>query len=82
MTMYKGANGSVPFTNWRIERELKVQNVKEIIRSLEWNVSYSNLTELTFHLVIFSAFKCYLILINAGTESKVALFHVVDSICR
>ena len=54
VTIFKGANGSVPFSNWRIEREFKGQNEKEIT-SLEWNVSYSNFTE--YPLVIFSAFK-------------------------
>ena len=52
VTIFKGANGFVPFSNWRIQREFKVQNVKEIV-SLEWNVSYSNFTE--FPSVIFSA---------------------------
>ena len=52
VTILKGANGSVPFSNWRIEREFKGQNVKEI-RSIEWNVSYSNFTE--FPSVICSA---------------------------
>ena len=42
VTILKGANGFVPFSNWRIEREF--QNVKDI-RSIEWNVSYSNFTE-------------------------------------
>ena len=39
VTILKGANGSVPFSNWRIEREFKGQNEEEIT-SLEWNVSY------------------------------------------
>ena len=47
VTILKGANGSVPFSNWRIEREFKGQNLKEI-RSIEWNVSYSNFTEFPF----------------------------------
>ena len=59
VTILKGANGSVPFFNWRIEREFKVQNVKGIW-SIEWNVSYSNFTEfpMSFNfMVICSAFK-------------------------
>ena len=40
VTILKAANGSVPFSDWRIERKFKGQNVKEIV-SLEWNVSYS-----------------------------------------
>ena len=43
VTIFKGANGFVPFSNWRIEREFKVQNEKWIT-SLEWNVSYSIFT--------------------------------------
>ena len=41
VTIFKGANRSMPFSNWEIERELKVQNVQKV-ESLEWNVSYSN----------------------------------------
>ena len=39
----KGAKGSVPFSNWRIEWELEGRNLKSI-RALEWNVSYSILS--------------------------------------
>ena len=55
VTIFKAAKWSVPFSNWRIERELKVQNVKDI-KSLEWNVSYLNFTEFP-SCYLFRAFK-------------------------
>ena len=77
VTIFKGVNGSVPLTNWRIEREFKGQNVKGIW-SIEWNVSYSNFTE--YPLVIFSAFKsCLNIKRRAmGSTNKMALFHLIS----
>ena len=54
VTILKGANGSVPFSNWRIQREFKVQNLK--IESLEWNVSYSDFTKFPSGY-LFRAFK-------------------------
>ena len=81
VTIFKGVNGSVPLTNWRIEREFKGQNVKGIW-SIEWNVSYSNFTE--YPLVIFSAFKsCLNIKRRAmGSTNKMALFHFYFFMCR
>ena len=82
VTIFKGANGFVPFSNWRIEREFKGQNVKEI-RSIEWNVSYSNFTEFPFGY-LFRAFNwCLNIKRRAmGSTNKVALFHLIICICR
>ena len=81
VTIFKGANWSVPFSNWRIEREFKVQN--ENITSIEWNVSYSNLTEFLLGY-LFRAFKwCLNIKRRAmGSTNKVALFHFIIFMCR
>ena len=41
VTIFKGANGSIPFSDWRIKREFKFHGIS----SFEWNVSYSFLNE-------------------------------------
>ena len=73
VTILKAANGSVSFFDWRFEGEYKCQNIK-FISSLEWNVSYLNLTQLTFQFGYLARFgppinDVTLLLINAGTES-------------
>ena len=51
--IWKAANRSVPYCNWQIEWEFQYQNIQKV-SSLEWNVSYFMLTQMTFHLVIWS----------------------------
>ena len=82
VTILKGANEFVPFSNWRIERELKVQNEKWIT-SLEWNVSYSDFTDFPFGY-LFCAFKWGLNIKRRtmGITNKVALFHFIIFMCR
>ncbi len=41
--LLKGANGSIPFANWKIEQEFKRQTQEEIYL-LEWNVSQTVMT--------------------------------------
>ena len=67
VTIFKAANGSVPFSEWRIEREFKCQNLKHIT-NIEWNVSYS--ISSPFYSIIWSYYKwrC-IILITISTES-------------
>ena len=85
VTIFKSAKCSVPFSDWRIELELKVQNEKEItfVSSLEWNVSYSNFTEFLLGY-LFRTFKWCLNIKSRVmcTTNKVALFHFIIFMCR
>ena len=47
VTIFKGGNGFVPFSNWRIEGEFICGT-----RALEWNVCYSIFTICIHYIII------------------------------